>query len=212
MLNALFGKKVGMTQFFTEDGDRVPVTVVKTDPMTVVQKKNTEKDGYDAIQVGIEELPDAKLRNVTKPLKGHFKEQKPTRYLRETAAIDHSAVEVGQAVDVSIFEKGDLVDVTGTSKGRGFSGVMKRHNFSGGPAAHGHRFNRGTGSIGQSASPAKIFKNKKMPGQYGNATVTVQRLEVVDVNKDLNVLLIKGAIPGANGRLVEVKKTVKPKK
>ncbi len=201
-----------MTQFFTEDGDRVPVTVVKSDPMTVVQKKTMEKDGYEAIQVGIEELSETKKRNVTKPLKGHFKEQKPTRYLKETAAIDHSAVEVGQSVDVSIFEKGDLVDVTGTSKGRGFSGVMKRHNFSGGPASHGHRFNRGTGSIGQSATPAKIFKNKKMPGQYGNATVTVQRLEVVDVNTDLNVLLIKGAIPGANGRLVEVKKTAKPKK
>lgn len=212
MLKGLFGTKVGMTQFFTEEGDRIPVTVVKTEPVTVVQKKTVEKDGYAAVQVGVEELSEAKKRNVTKPLKGHFKDQKLTRYLRESAAEDMDAVEVGQAVDVSIFEKGELVDVTGTSKGRGFSGVMKRHNFSGGPAAHGHRFNRGTGSIGQSASPAKIFKNKKMPGQYGNARVTVQRLEVVDVNTDLNVLLIKGGIPGPNGRLVEVRKTAKPKK
>lgn len=212
MLNGLFGKKVGMTQFFTEDGDRVPVTVVQSDPMTVVQKKTMEKDGYAAVQVGVEELSEAKKRNVTKALQGHYKEQKPTRYLRETEAVDHDAIEVGQAIDVSIFEKGDLVDVTGTSKGRGFSGVMKRHNFAGGPAAHGHRFNRGTGAIGQSASPAKIFKNKKMPGQYGNARVTIQRLEVVDVNTDLNVLLIKGAIPGPNGQLVEVKRTAKPKK
>jgi large subunit ribosomal protein L3 len=212
MLNGLFGTKVGMTQFFTEDGDRIPVTVVKTDPVTVVQKKTVEKDGYEAVQVGIEELSEAKVRNVTKPLKGHFKEQKPTRYLREAVAEDFAAIEVGQAVDVTMFEKGDLVDVSGTSKGRGFAGVMKRHNFKGGPAAHGHRFNRGTGSIGQSASPAKIFKNKKMSGQYGNARVTVQRLEIVDVNPDLNVLLIKGGIPGPNGRLVEVRKTAKPRK
>lgn len=212
MLNGLFGIKVGMTQFFTEDGDRIPVTVVKADPVTVVQKKTIEKDGYDAVQIGVEELPEAKKRKVNKPMKGHFKEQKPTRYLREVPVSDQAAVEIGQTFDINIFAKGDLVDVTGISKGRGFTGVMKRHNFSGGPAAHGHRFNRGTGSIGQSASPAKIFKNKKMPGQYGNNKVTIQRLEVVDVNTDLNVLLIKGAVPGPNGRLVEVRKTVKPKK
>ncbi|MBU2646377.1 50S ribosomal protein L3 [bacterium] len=212
MLNGLFGKKLGMTQFFTEDGDRIPVTVVKADPVTVIQQKTLEKDGYEAVQVGIEELTEAKQRNVTKPLKGHFKQQKPTRYLRESTATDFGAITVGQTIDASMFQKGDIVDVTGTSKGRGFSGVMKRHNFAGGPASHGHRFNRGTGSIGQSASPAKIFKNKKMPGQYGNATVTVQRLEIVDVNQDLNVILIKGAIPGPKGRLVEVRKTVKPKK
>ncbi len=212
MLNGLFGTKVGMTQFFSEEGDRIPVTVVKADPVTVVQKKTMEKDGYEAVQVGVEELSEAKVRNVTKPLKGHFKEQKPTRYLREAVADDFSAIEVGQAIDVTMFEKGDLVDVSGTSKGRGFAGVMKRHNFKGGPAAHGHRFNRGTGSIGQSASPAKIFKNKKMSGQYGNARVTIQRLEIVDINPDLNVLLIKGGIPGPNGRLVEVRKTAKPKK
>lgn len=212
MLNGLFGKKVGMTQFFNEEGDRVPVTVVQTDPVRVIQKKTVENDGYDAVQIGIEELTEAKQRNVTKPLKGHFKDQKPVRYLREVVATNHEEIEVGQAIDIGIFEKGDLVDVTGTSKGRGFAGVMKRHNFAGGPAAHGHRFNRGTGSIGQSATPAKIFKNKKMPGQYGNATVTVQRLEIVDVKKDLNVILIKGAIPGPNGHLVEVKKSVKPRK
>ncbi|MBT3225922.1 MAG: 50S ribosomal protein L3 [Deltaproteobacteria bacterium] len=212
MLNGLFGKKVGMTQFFTEDGDRVPVTVVKTDPVKVIQKKTVEKDGYKAVQVGIEELTEAKRRNVTKPLKGHFKDQTPTRYLRELAAGNDEEIEVGQTIDLSMFTVGDLVDVTGTSKGHGFSGVMKRHNFSGGPAAHGHRFNRGTGSIGQSATPAKIFKNKKMAGQYGNAQVTVQRLEIVEIKEDLNVILIKGAIPGPNGRLVEVKKTAKPKK
>lgn len=138
-----------------------------------------------------------------------FGEQKPTKLLQEFKVDNIEEVEVGQSFDVSLFEKGEIVDVSGTSKGRGFSGVMKRHNFAGGPAAHGHRFNRGTGSIGQSASPAKIFKNKKMAGQYGNVRVTVQGLEIVDVNKDLNVLLIKGAIPGPNGRFVEVRKTAK---
>ncbi len=212
MLTGLFGTKVGMTQFFTDTGDRVPVTVVQTGPVTVIQKKTVEKDGYQAVQVGYEEIKQSKLRNVTKPLKGHFKTQAPTRYLREIKVDDTDAIEIGQAFDIGIFEIGELVDVTGISKGKGFSGVIKRHNFSGGPGAHGHRFNRGTGAIGQSASPAKVFKNKKMPGQYGNARTTIQRLEIVDINKDLNVLLIKGSIPGPNGRLVNVKKTVKPKK
>ncbi len=211
MLNGLLGKKVGMTQFFTEDGERIPVTVVQTGPVTVIQKKTVEKDGYQAVQVGFEEIAKSKERNVIKPIKGHFKEQKPTRLLREFRTENIDEIEIGQTFDVSLFEKGEIVDVSGTSKGHGFSGVMKRHNFAGGPGAHGHRFNRGTGSIGQSASPAKIFKNKKMPGQYGNTRVTTQGLEIVDVNKDLNVLLIKGAIPGPNGRYVEVKRTAKGK-
>jgi len=212
MLKGIFGKKVGMTQFFSEDGSRIPVTVIQTGPVKVVQKKTLEKDGYEAVQIGFEEIPASKTKTVSKPMLGHFGKQKPTRFLGEVKADDINALEIGHLVDVGLFEKGDLVDVTGTSKGRGFSGVMKRHNFSGGPSAHGHRFNRGTGAIGQSASPAKVFKNKKMPGQYGNARVTVQRLEVVEVNKDLNVLLVKGAVPGANGKLVEVRKTIKPRK
>ncbi len=209
MLNALLGKKVGMTQFFTEDGERIPVTVVQTGPVTVIQKKTEEKDGYVAVQIGYEEITKAKMRNVTKPMIGHFKEQKPMRYLKEVKVDNLDEIEVGQSFGVDIFEVGQIVDVSGTSKGRGFSGVMKRHNFAGGPAAHGHRFNRGTGSIGQSATPAKIFKNKKMPGQYGNERTTVQGLKIVEIKKDLNVLLIKGAIPGANGKLVEIKKTTK---
>lgn len=212
MLKGLLGKKVGMTQYFTEDGSRIPVTVIKTGPVTVLQKKTIETDGYEAVQVGFQEIKESKLRNVLKPAKGHLKEQKATQYIREIEANDINAIEVGQSIDIGMFEEGELVDVSGTSKGRGFSGVIKRHNFAGGPASHGHRFNRGTGSIGQSATPAKIFKNKKMPGQYGNERTTVQRLTVVNVNKDLNVLLIKGAVPGPNGRLVEVRKTVKPVK
>ena len=211
MLNGLLGKKVGMTQFFTESGERVPVTVVQTGPVTVIQKKTKEKDGYQAVQVGYEEYSKSKEKNVGKPAKGHFKDQKPLRYLREFKVDNIDEYEVGQTFDVSLFEKGEIVDISGTSKGRGFSGVMKRHNFAGGPAAHGHRFNRGTGSIGQSASPARIFKNKRMAGQYGNARVTVQGLEIVEINKDLNVLLVKGAIPGPNGRFVEVRRTAKGK-
>jgi large subunit ribosomal protein L3 len=198
-----------MTQVFSEDGNRIPVTVLQTGPVTVIQKKTIEKDGYQAIQVGYDEIKKSKLKSVTKPMMGHFKDQHPTRFLAEFKVEDIDAVEIGQKFDVTLFEKGDIVDVRGTSKGRGFAGVMKRHNFAGGPASHGHRFNRGTGSIGQSAWPAKIFKNKKMSGQYGNAKVTVQGLEVVDVIKDLDVILVKGSVPGPKGRLIEIKKTVK---
>ena len=211
MLNGLLGKKVGMTQLFTEDGERIPVTVIQTGPVTVIQKKTVGRDGYQAVQIGFEEIAKPKESNVNKPAKGHFKEQKPTRFLQEFKVDNIEEFEIGQTFDVNLFEKGEIVDVSGTSKGRGFSGVMKRHNFKGGPASHGHRFNRGTGSIGQSAWPAKVFKNKKMSGQYGNARVTVQGLEIAEVKADLNVLLVKGAVPGPNGRLVEVKRTTKGK-
>lgn len=211
MLSGLIGKKVGMTQVFTETGDRVPVTVIELGPVTVIQKKTVETDGYNAVQVGYEPVPEGKLRNVNSPMKGHFADQAPTKHLKEFKTDKIDEIELGQTFDVSLFEKGQFVDVTGTSKGRGFSGVMKRHNFAGGPGAHGHRFNRGTGSIGQSATPARIFKNKKMPGQYGNAKVTVQGLEVVDIKPELNVMLVKGGIPGPNGRIVEVKPAVKIK-
>ncbi len=209
MLNGLLGKKLGMTQYFTEEGECIPVTIIQTGPVTVIQKKTKETDGYDAVQVGFEKIAGNKIKNVVKPIKGHFKEQTPARYLREFQARDMSSVEVGQKIDIEIFQKGDIIDVLGTSKGRGFTGVVKRHNFRGGCDSHGHRFHRGTGAIGQSASPAKVFKNKKMAGQHGNARVTVQGLKVIDIDKELNVLLVKGGIPGPNGRLVEVKKTTK---
>ena len=209
MLNGLLGKKLGMTQFFTEGGECVPVTVIQTGPVTVIQKKTKKTDGYDAVQVGFEEVKKSQLRNVTKPLVGHFGKQAPLRYLREFAADNIDSVEVGQQVTVNIFQKGERIDVAGTSKGRGFTGVVKRHNFRGGCDSHGHRFHRGTGSIGQSATPAKVFKNKKMAGQHGNSRVTVQGLEIVDIDSNLNVILVKGGIPGPNGRLVEVRKTTK---
>jgi large subunit ribosomal protein L3 len=211
MLNGLLGKKIGMTQFFTEDGERVPVTVVQTGPAIVIQKKTMEKDGYQAIQVGFQDIKKSKEKNVSKPLKGHFKNQKPMQILREFRVDNTEEFEIGQTFDVSLFEKGEIVDISGTSKGHGFSGVMKRHNFSGGAESHGHRNHRGPGSIGSSADPSKIFKNTRMSGQYGNTRVTTQGLEIVDINKELNVLLIKGAVPGPNGRFVEVRRTTKGK-
>ena len=211
MLEGILGKKIGMSQFFKKNGDCIPVTVIEVGPVTVIQKKTEEKDGYNAVQIGFQEITDSKLKNVTKPIKGHFKEQKTTKFLGEFKAQDFDSVEIGQTFDVSLFKKGHYVDISGTSKGCGFSGVMKRHNFKGGPGAHGHRFNRGTGAIGNSADPAKVWKNKKMSGQFGNRRVTIQALEIVDVKPDLNVLLVKGGIPGPNGRLVEIYKTVKNK-
>jgi len=210
MLNGLLGKKIGMTQVFTEDGVRIPVTVIQAGPVTVTQKKTMEKEGYEAVQVGFDEFNDAKARKVTKALLGHFGENKPTRHLHEFKASDLAAIEVGQSFDVTLFEKGQMVDVSGTSKGRGFSGVIKRHNFAGGPQSHGHRrFKRSTGSIGQSAWPSKVMKNKRMPGQYGNTRITVQNLEIIEVRAEMGVILVRGAIPGPSGRLVEVKKAVK---
>ena len=205
----LIGKKIGMTSIFDKDGKNIPCTVIQAGPCTVTQVKTVETDGYAAVQIGFDELSEAKQRNVTKPLQKHFGEQKLTRHLKEFVVEDIAAVEVGQSFDVTIFEVGQKVDCSGTSKGKGFAGAMKRHNFKGGPGSHGHRFNRGTGSIGQSATPAKVFKGKKMPGQYGNERVTVMNLEVMQIDTDLNVVLVKGNVPGPTGGLIEIRKAAK---
>ncbi len=212
MIYGLLGTKLGMTQVFSEDGERIPVTVIQAGPVSVIQKKTQETDGYDAVQVGFKAYNEAKARKQTKAKTGHFKGQDVTRYMREFKTDDIAAIEVGQTFDVTLFEKGQIVDVSGTTKGRGFAGVMKRHNFAGGPGAHGHRFNRGTGSIGQSATPSRVFKNKKMPGQYGNVADTVQNLEVIEVDTELNVILVRGSVPGATGRLVAITKAAKENK
>ena len=209
MLSGLLGKKIGMTQYFTEGGECIPVTVIQTGPVTVIQKKTEKRDGYNAIQVGYEKIAKNKLKNVTKAVKGHFNEQTPAKYLREFKAKNIEDIKVGQKFSVDMFQKGEIIDVSGISKGRGFTGVVKRYNFKGGCNSHGHRFHRSTGAIGQSATPARVFKNKKMAGQHGNHRVTIQGVKVVDIDKDLNVILVKGGIPGPNGRLVEVKKTTK---
>jgi large subunit ribosomal protein L3 len=209
MLNGLLGKKVGMTQFFSADGIRFPVTAIQAGPVTVIQKKTLSVDGYNSVQVGYGELSESKTKKRSKAYQKHFKEQKTTRHLREFIADDIETIQPGQKVDLGIFTVGDKVDVSGTSKGKGFTGVMKRHNFAGGPSSHGHRFNRGTGSIGQSATPARVFKGKKMAGQHGNKRVTVQGLEIVHIDPELNVVLVKGSIPGPNNGLVEIRKTIK---
>ena len=207
MINGILGKKVGMTQIFDEKGQRIPVTVLEAGPVKVIQKKTKEKEGYCAIQVGFEEIKGNKLKRVTKPVLGHVKGMEPYKHLREFAYDAEDAVEVGKVLDCSLFGKGELVDVAGTSKGRGFAGVVKRHNFAGGPASHGHRFHRTTGSIGMSADPARVFKNTKMPGRMGNCRVTVKGLSIVDVRPELNAILVKGSVPGPNGRLVEIRRS-----
>ncbi len=209
MIQGILGKKLGMTQVFVADGRRIPVTVVEAGPCTVVQKKTESTDGYNALQVGFEAK---KSHRVNKPMMGHFKkaDQGAFTALRELAADNVDEYQVGDQITCdSVFKAGDIVDVTGTSKGKGFQGVIKRWGFSGGRATHGSKFHRGPGSIGMSASPARVHRGKKMPGQMGNARVTQQNLEIVEVRADQNLILVKGAIPGPNQGLVLIRKCVK---
>ena len=186
-----------------------PLTLLQLGPVEVMQKKTLEKDGYEAVQVGFEELPQNRAKKLTKPKKGQMSKTKSYRYLREVAVSEIEKIEIGQKFDVVAFQKGNFVDVIGISKGRGFAGVIKRHNFSGGPKSHGSHLHRSTGSIGASAYPAKVFKNRKMPGHYGFSRVTVQNLQIVQIIREDNLLLVKGAVPGPNGRLVEVRRAIK---
>ena len=201
-MKGIIGKKLGMTQIFAEDGTLVPVTVIQAGPVRVVQKKNRERDGYDALQLGFEEIK--KQKKVNKPMMGHFKRTSvpPYRILKE---IKMEGFNEGDEIRVDIFQKGEKVSVTGKSKGRGFQGVMKRHGFGGGPGSHGSMFNRAPGSIGQCSFPSRVFKNKRLPGHMGNTQVTIKNLEIVDIKTDQNLLLVKGAVPGANGGYVVIK-------
>jgi large subunit ribosomal protein L3 len=211
MIQGILGKKLGMTQVFVADGRRISVTVVEAGPCTVVQKKTESTDGYNALQVG---FSAKKTHRVNKPMMGHFKkaDQGAFAALRELAADNVDEYQVGDQVTCdSVFKAGDIVDVTGTSKGKGFQGVIKCWGFSGGRATHGSKFHRGPGSIGMSASPARVHRGKKMPGQMGNARVTQQNLEIVEVRADQNLILVKGAIPGPNDGLVLIRKCVKAK-
>ncbi len=198
----LVGRKIGMTQIFSDRGDQIPVTVIEAGPCVVVRKKVKARDGYDALQLGFEEVTSKKGLN--KPRTGAFKKADvpPQRILREIRNMDAEAYEVGQSLKADLFEIGDLVKVRGVSKGRGFAGVVKRHGFRGGPATHGSMFHRAPGSIGQAAWPSRVFKGMGMPGQMGNARVTVKGLRVVGVDPERNVLLVKGAVPGANQGIV----------
>jgi large subunit ribosomal protein L3 len=212
MAIGILGKKLGMTQIFDEFGNVVPVTVIKAGPCYVIQKKVEEKEGYNAIQVGFDEI--VKVKNVNKPMAGHFKKAgvPPLRFIREfrVEGDELGEFEVGKTYGVDIFEVGTYVDVTGTSIGKGFQGVVKRHGFSGAPASRGtHEYFRHGGSIGQNMTPGRTMKGKKMPGHMGAKRVTVQNLKVIEVKPELNVLLVKGAVPGPENGYVIVKKAVK---
>lgn len=205
MNKAIIGKKLGMSQIFTPDGKVIPVTVVEAGPCPVVQKKTDSVDGYEAIQVA---FGSVKVKNVNKPLAGHYKKAnvEPKKVLKEFRLEDCSAYELGQEIKCDVFAEGDVVDVVGTSKGHGFTGAVKRWNHHCGPMAHGSGYHRGVGSMSANSNPSRVFKNKKMSGQWGNERVTVKNLTVVKVDAARNLLLIKGAIPGAKGGIVVVKK------
>jgi large subunit ribosomal protein L3 len=209
MMKGILGKKLGMTQVFAADGSRIPVTVVEAGPCVVLQKKTVETDGYNALQLG---FGARKAHRVSKPAMGHFKKagQGAFTHVREIRADEIAEHNVGDAITCdTVFAAGDLVDVTGTSKGKGFQGVIKRWNFAGGRNTHGSMFHRRPGAIGCSAWPSRVFKGKKMAGQMGNARVTTQGLQVVEVRPELNLLLIRGAVPGPKNGLVVIRKGVK---
>ncbi|MDP8232594.1 MAG: 50S ribosomal protein L3 [Candidatus Zophobacter franzmannii] len=202
----LIGKKIGMTQVFTEDGKVVPVTLIQAGPCRVVNTKSLERDGYIAIQLGFEKLKDKKLN---KPMAGYFKkfDSQAFRYLHEFRLKTLEDIELQDEFRVDLFQENEIVDVVGTSKGRGFAGVMKRHNFHGFKASHGvHESYRGGGSIGQCATPARVHKGKKMPGHYGVDRVTLQNLRVVKVDVENSLIMVKGAIPGHRNSIVYIKK------
>ncbi len=206
MINGLLGRKIGMSQVYAADGQRIPVTVLEAGPCTVLQKKAAATDGYEAVQLGFGEK---KAHRVNKPEMGHFKKvaKGAFAHIREFKA--EQDCQLGDEVTCDIFKPGDRIDVTGTSKGKGFQGVIKRWGFSGGRASHGSMFKRGPGAIGQSASPSKVFKGKKMPGQMGNVRVTTQNLIVVDVRPEQNLILVRGAVPGPKNGLVMIRKGTK---
>jgi large subunit ribosomal protein L3 len=206
MMKGILGKKLGMTQVFAADGKRIPVTVVETGPCVVLQKKSVETDGYNALQLGFGEK---KTHRTNKPEMGHFKKagKGAFAYVREIRLEDVDGYNVGDQISCdAVLATGDMIDVTGTSKGKGFQGVMKRWNFSGGRASHGSKFHRGPGSIGCSAWPSKVFKGKKMAGQMGNERVTTQGLQVVEIRPEMNLVLVKGAVPGPKNGLVIISK------
>jgi len=206
MVEGIIGKKIGMTQAFDESGAVIPVTVIQAGPCAVIQKKTADRDGYPAVQLGFMEKQS--VRKPNKPTMGHFKasEIPATKMLREFRLSGDSDVKPGDQFGVDIFQAGDLVHITGTSKGKGFAGVVKRWGFHGGRKTHGSMFHRAPGSIGASAYPSRVVKGKKMPGRMGGRRTTVKGLEVVEANKEANTLVVKGAVPGARGGYLLIKK------
>lgn len=206
MAKALLGKKLGMTQIFSENGEAVPVTVLRVGPCVVTQIKTEDRDGYEALQIGFEES-----KRLKSPERGHQRAANSSmRHLREVEADDIGEFEVGQVIDCSIFEVGSRVDVTGTSKGKGFAGVVKRHHFAGGPKTHGQSDrHRAPGSIGSSATPGRVFKGMRMAGRMGHETQTILNLQVEHVDQEKNLVLVRGSVPGANEGLVTIRQAVK---
>jgi large subunit ribosomal protein L3 len=212
MINGIIGRKVGMTQIFAEDGTVTPVTVIKAGPCVVVQTKTANgKDGYNAVQLGLVEDNPIKLKNVTKPLRGHFEKTgggtPPTRILKEIRLENEADVSIGDQVKADQFADGDKIEVVGKSKGKGFAGTIKRHNFSRGPMSHGSMNIREPGSIGQSAYPSRVIKGTRSSGHMGDERVTVKGLTIARVDVENNLIMVRGAVPGANGSLVVVKKS-----
>ena len=202
MLQGFLGKKIGMTQLFREDGSVVPVTVIEAGPCVVTQVKSRETDGYAAVQLGFGEV-----KRSNRPMRGHFRASRPSRHLREVPADNPGDYAIGQTVGVDIFHPGEKIDVIGNSKGRGFAGTMKRHGFGGGPRTHGQSDrSRSPGSIGGGTTPGKVFKGMKMAGHMGDRRITVKGLEIVEVDADRNLLLVKGGVPGAPNGLLQLRK------
>ena len=211
MKKAVYGKKLGMTQIFTDDGLVIPVTVVEVEPCVVIRKKTDESDGYNAIQVATGEV---KEKHMNKPDKGQFDKVKLAykKYIRELRLDNIEEINVGDELKADVFAAGEFVDVQGTSKGKGFQGVIKRHGQHRGPMSHGSMYHRRPGSMGPTSSPGRVFKGKKLPGHMGTNTVTIQNLDVVRVDMDKNVILVKGSVPGPKGAILKVKSTVKVSK
>lgn len=208
MQKAILGKKIGMTQIFTEDGLVIPVTVIEAGPVAVVQKKTVENDGYNAIQVG---YVDAKDKALNKPRKGHLAKANVSgkRVLKEFRLADDSAYNVGDEIKVDVFAEGDKIDVTGISKGHGYAGTVKRWGTHRGPMTHGSGYHRGVGSMGACSTPSRVMKNKRLPGHMGVEQVTVQNLDVVKVDAEKNIILVKGAVPGPKGGVVTICNSIK---
>jgi large subunit ribosomal protein L3 len=204
MVTTILGRKLGMTQVWSEDDRLLPVTVIEAGPCVVTQVKTLKRDGYRAVQIGFGDIKESK---VNKPMAGHFAKAKveAKKFLAEIRLAENDDMKIGQTITVDVFEGAKHVHVTGTSKGKGFAGVMKRHNFKGGPGGHGSHFHRAPGSIGQCATPSRVFKGMKLPGHMGSETVTVKNLDVVKIDAEQNLLIVKGAVPGAKGALLTIR-------
>ena len=210
-MKAILGKKVGMTQIFDENGVVIPVTVIEAGPCVVAQVKTLENDGYEAVQLGFGEI---KEKHLNKPVKGHFAKANVTakKHLREFRLDSIEGIKVGDELKADVFAAGEKIDVQGTSKGKGFQGVIKRHGQHRGPMGHGSMYHRRPGSMGATSTPGRVFKGKKLPGHMGRVTVTIQNLDIVKVDMDKNVILVKGSVPGAKGSILKIKSAVKATK